>query len=100
MSELEHKETMEATKLKVHFVPTGSAPILKKAKFQIPGDHKFGSLTMFLRRMLKLDSGQSLFIYCNSAFIPSPDESLSDLHESFALRDELVLNYCLQEAWG
>jgi ubiquitin-like protein ATG12 len=100
MSDVEHKETVEVTKFKVHFVPTGSAPILKKSKFQFPGDQQFISLTLSLRKMLKLDSSQSLFIYCNSAFIPSPDESLRDLHESFALRDELILNYCLQEAWG
>jgi ubiquitin-like protein ATG12 len=87
-------------KVKVHFVATGSAPILKKTKFHIPADQRFVSVSGFLRKMLKLESGQSLFLYCNSAFVPSPEELLHDLNDSFSVRDELVVHYSLQEAWG
>lgn len=87
-------------KVKVHFVATGSAPILKKTKFHINAAERFVSVSGFLRKMLKLECGQSLFLYCNSAFVPSPDELLQDLNDSFSVRDELVLHYSLQEAWG
>ncbi|KAI2490055.1 hypothetical protein MHU86_24523 [Fragilaria crotonensis] len=87
-------------KVKVHFVAAGSAPILKKTKFHIPAHQRFISVSGFLRKMLKLESGQSLFLYCNSAFVPSPDELLQDLNDAFSVRDELVLHYSLQEAWG
>ena len=95
-------ENLKATqaKVKVHFVAAGAAPIMKKTKFQISADQRFASVTTFLRKMLKLDAGQSLFLYCNSAFVPSPDELLLDLNDSFAVRDELVIHYSLQEAWG
>lgn len=87
-------------KVKVHFVPVGSAPIMKKNKFQIGADQRFASVSSFLRRVLKLEAGRSLFLYCNSAFCPSPDELLSDLKDCFSVRDELVIHYSLQEAWG
>jgi ubiquitin-like protein ATG12 len=92
--------TTTHSKVKVHFLAAGAAPVMKKTKFQISADQRFASVAVFLRKMLKLDAGQSLFLYCNSAFVPSPDELLQDLNDSFAVRDELVIHYSLQEAWG
>lgn len=42
----------------------------------------------------------SLFLYVNSAFVPSPTEQIGDLYDCFGMRDELVIHYSLQEAWG
>lgn len=49
-----------------------------------------------------LDSfhSSSLFLYCNQAFVPSPDARLGDLRDCFHVRDELKIHYALQEAWG
>ena len=88
-------------KVKVHFVAVGSAPIMKKTKFQIGADQRFATVTTFLRKILKMTgSGGSLFLYCNSAFVPSPDELVGDLSDCFSIREELVIYYSLQEAWG
>eukprot|EP00549_Striatella_unipunctata_P003550 CAMPEP_0118708332 /NCGR_PEP_ID=MMETSP0800-20121206/21811_1 /TAXON_ID=210618 ORGANISM="Striatella unipunctata, Strain CCMP2910" /NCGR_SAMPLE_ID=MMETSP0800 /ASSEMBLY_ACC=CAM_ASM_000638 /LENGTH=108 /DNA_ID=CAMNT_0006611479 /DNA_START=132 /DNA_END=458 /DNA_ORIENTATION=+ len=92
--------TTPPKKVKVHFCAVGSAPLMKKNKFQIGSEQSFSAVTGFLRRMLKLDAGASLFLYCNSAFCPGPDEALSDLDDCFSIRGELVINYSLQEAWG
>jgi ubiquitin-like protein ATG12 len=94
-------EEKSLDKVKVHFVAVGSAPIMKKTKFQIGADQRFAAVIAFLRKMLKLPSnGSSLFLYCNSAFVPGPDELVGDLKECFGVRDELVVHYSLQEAWG
>ena len=94
-------DTTTSDKVKIHFVPVGSAPIMKKTKFQIGADQRFASVNAFLRRMLKLQStGSSLFLYCSSAFVPGPDELVGDLRDCFSVRDELVIHYSLQEAWG
>jgi ubiquitin-like protein ATG12 len=96
-------EAFLAAKVKVHFVAVGSAPIMKKTKFQIGADQRFATVTAFLRKMLRLqDAGNSssLFLYCQSAFVPGPDELVGDLKASFSVRDELVIHYSLQEAWG
>lgn len=88
-------------KVKVHFVAVGSAPIMKKTKFQIGAEQRFAAVTTFLRKMLKLSgSGSSLFLYCNSAFVPAPDELVGDLNDCFSIRGELVIHYSIQEAWG
>jgi len=91
-------------KIKVHFVPVGNAPIMKRTKFQIGTDgreKKFASLNVFLRKILKLTPDQALFLYLNAAFVPNSTESLRDLNDCFATaRGELVIHYALQEAWG
>ena len=42
------------------------------------------------------NNGSSLFLYCNSAFVPGPDELVGDLRDCFNVRGELVINYALQ----
>lgn len=89
-------------KVKVHFVAVGNAPILKKSKFKLDADQQFAFVTSSLRRTLKLtdSAAPSLLLYCNAAFVPSPDERLGDLCECFSVRGELVIHYSLKEAWG
>ena len=90
-------------KVKVHFVAVGSAPIMKKTKFQISADQRFSAVVAFLRKMLKMrnnDNGSSLFLYVQSAFVPSHEELIGDLRDCFSVQDELVIHYSLQEAWG
>jgi len=86
-----------SSKVKVHLVAVGSAPILKKTKFQISADQRFASVIQFVRKMLKVDT---VFLYCHSAFVPAPDQLVGDLRDCLAVRDELVIHYSLQEAWG
>jgi ubiquitin-like protein ATG12 len=99
------------TKIKVHFVPVGNAPLLKKSKFLMSSSDEFAAASSFLRKLLKLDVNhddgnnhdmqqqQPLFLYIHS-FEPSPDQSMSDLMDCFGVRGELVLRYSLMEAWG
>ena len=112
-------------KIKVHLVAVGSAPILKKSKFLMNRTDNFGVAISFLRKRLKLgdtnsnsgssttaagsnaggsaatsSSSSSLFLYINSAFVPSPTEQIGDLYDCFGMREELVIHYSLQEAWG
>eukprot|EP00985_Skeletonema_marinoi_P029423 scaffold27810_cov153-Skeletonema_marinoi.AAC.3 len=92
-------------KIKVHLVAVGSAPILKKNKFLMNRTDNFGVAISFLRKRLKLNnnnstSTSSLFLYVNSAFVPCPTEQIGDLYDCFGMREELVIHYSLQEAWG
>lgn len=87
-------------KVKVHFVPVGSAPMMKKTKFQLAANQKFANVQSRLRTMLKLPTSESLFMYLSSAFCPGPDQLMGDLEEVFATRGELIVHYSIQEAWG
>jgi ubiquitin-like protein ATG12 len=106
-----HPPAVSCSKVKVHFVAVGNAPILKKSKFKIDPNVKFGYVINSLRRTLSLDSTtssssspaqpkSSLFLYCNAAFVSSPDERLGDLNDCFSIRGELVIHNSLKEAWG
>lgn len=48
------------------------------------------------------NTASSLFVYVNSAFVPSPTENIGDLYDCFGMKNngELILHYSLQEAWG
>lgn len=97
----ENNETKKSEKIKVHLVAVGSAPILKKSKFLMNSDDRFVVAITFLRKILKLSpSNSSLFLYVNAAFVPSPEERIGDLFDCFGSRGELVIHYCMQEAWG
>lgn len=91
-----------ATKVKVHFVAAGSAPILKKSKFLMSADDRFAVAATFLRKRIGLEGkGSSVLLYVNAAFVPSPEERVGDLYACFSSeRGELVVHYSLQEAWG
>jgi hypothetical protein len=96
--------TAAAKKVKLHFRPVGSAPILKMLKFEVLSHLPFSQVTMFLRKKLREATGdKSLptpFVFCNQAFCPSPDQNIGDLFLSFAVAKELQLHYSFQEAWG
>lgn len=106
-----HPPAVSCSKVKVHFVAVGNAPILKKSKFTIDPNVKFGYVINSLRGTLSLGSTtssssspaqpkSSLFLYCNAAFVSSPDERLGDLNDCFSIRGELVIHNSLKEAWG
>mmetsp|Transcript_12553 Transcript_12553/g.39850 ORF Transcript_12553/g.39850 Transcript_12553/m.39850 type:complete len:102 (+) Transcript_12553:65-370(+) len=88
------------TKVKIHFKAVGNAPIMRKKTFMINGKEKFRALEVFLRNELGVPPQERLFLYCDSAFAPSPDEPLLDLHQCFASRGELIVNYSLTGAYG
>jgi ubiquitin-like protein ATG12 len=54
----------------------------------------------FLRRALQLSPSDSLYVYCNAAFVPHPADRVADMAASFAAGDELILNYSLTPAYG
>ncbi|CBJ33065.1 Autophagy-related protein 12 [Ectocarpus siliculosus] len=86
-------------KVKVHFKPIANAPILRKSKFQVNSAWNCSELEASLRSMLQISDTTPLFLYCNSAFEPSPDQSLSDLYKCFNVNKELLMNYSITEAW-
>nr|CCA20715.1 hypothetical protein PITG_10650 [Albugo laibachii Nc14] len=90
----------EGPKVTLHFVAVGNAPILQKTKFTIDANDTLSVVYDFLRKQLKLKLSDALFIYCNRAFAPAPDQSLLDLQKCFSVDNVLVLNYSLTHAWG
>ena len=84
----------------VSFRHTGSAPVLRQQKFKVRADQRFALVGDLLRQQLGLAPAELLFLYCNSAFAPPPDELVRDVAQCFAVEGVLVLNYCTTPAWG
>src|ERR1700722_12938470 len=78
----------------VHFKAVGSAPLLKQSKFRVSKDQSFSALADFLRKQLKYTPREPLFLYINSLFAPSMDETLSNLFDVQSSLFILDLVFC------
>lgn len=58
----------------------GSAPILPRQTYQISSTQRFEQVVTFVRRLLKVKSHDSVFLYVNSVFAPALDEVVGNLH--------------------
>ena len=76
---------------------TGDAPILKQNKFKITSSDCFEKVVGFLSNQL---GKKQIFVYLNSAFTPSYDETVANLYSWHGVEGKLVVNYALQQAWG
>lgn len=88
------------TKVQILLQATGDAPILKRKKWMVHRDQNIASIINFTKKSIKMDPSESLFIYVNQSFAPSPDTTLKVLYDSFSTNGSLVLNYCKTQAWG
>ena len=87
-------------KVDVLLKATGDAPIMKKKKWSVDPDKTVGWVITFIRRYLKLQDSESLFLYVNQAFAPAPDQVIKNLCECFSSDGKLVLYYAKSQAWG
>ncbi|XP_023212534.1 ubiquitin-like protein ATG12 [Centruroides sculpturatus] len=87
-------------KINILLKATADAPIMKKKKWAVESTHKIGWIIEFIRRYLKLDESESLFLYVNQAFAPSPDQEVRNIYECFGSDGKLVLHYAKTQAWG
>ncbi|CAH2006345.1 unnamed protein product [Acanthoscelides obtectus] len=92
----------EHTKQKVDILlkPTGNAPIMKKKKWTVDSDKKIGWIIEFVKKYLKLEPNEKLFLYVNQTFAPSPDQVVKNLYDCYSTEGKLVLHYCKTQAWG
>lgn len=87
-------------KIDILLKATGDAPIMTKRKWAVAPSKKVGGIIEFIRKYLKSDASESLFIYVNQSFAPSPDVEIGTLYDCFGSDGKLVLHYCRSQAWG
>merc|ERR1712227_525039 len=88
------------SKVEVRLMATGDAPIMKQKNYKVDNEKKIEWIIAFIRKYLKLEDSESLFVYVNQAFSPSPDQSVGNLCECFGSEGKLVLYYSKTQAWG
>lgn len=95
-------ETGKSDKVKIDILlkATGNAPIMKKKKWAVDAEKHIGWVIEFVKKYLKLEPEEKLFMYVNQTFAPSPDQLIKNLYECFGTDGKLVLHYCKSQAWG
>ncbi|KAJ6787368.1 hypothetical protein PWT90_06296 [Aphanocladium album] len=88
-------------KVVVRFKAVGSAPQLAQDVCKISAARRFEEVVRYLRRKLRCKDTESVFLYVNSAFAPSLDEVVGNLHQCFKSgQDQLVVAYSMTPAFG
>ena len=90
----------QKTKIDVLLKAAGDAPIMKEKKWAVDANKPVAYLSEFIRKYIKCEPSESLFLYVNQTFVPSPDQVISNLFECFGTDGKLVLHYCKSQAWG
>lgn len=98
--EAEKKPQVKSQKIEVRLQAAGDAPIMKQKNYKVDGDKQISWILAFIRKYLKLDSTDALFLYVNQAFSPSPDQTVCNLAECFGSDNKLVLYYSRSQCWG
>ncbi|EDO48009.1 predicted protein [Nematostella vectensis] len=87
-------------KVEVLLKAAGDAPIMKRKKWAVEGSKTVAYLIEFIRKYIRCEPSESLFLYVGQAFAPSPDQLVSNLYNCFGADGKLVLHYCKSQAWG
>ncbi|XP_056397982.1 ubiquitin-like protein ATG12 [Hyla sarda] len=87
-------------KIDVLLKAVGDTPIMKNKKWTIERTRTVQGLMFFIKKYLKMEASEQMFIYVNQSFAPSPDQEVGILYECFGSDGKLVLHYCKSQAWG
>lgn len=87
-------------KIDVLLKAVGDTPIMKNKKWTIERNRTVQGLMDFIKKYLKMETSEQMFIYVNQSFAPSPDQEVGILYECFGSDGKLVLHYCKSQAWG
>ena len=78
----------------------GAPPALTRDKWNVTRDKTIGAITNFVKKPLKMEAHQTLFMYVKQTFSPSADVEVGKLYDCFGSDGQLVLHFCMTEAWG
>ncbi|XP_066462265.1 ubiquitin-like protein ATG12 [Eleutherodactylus coqui] len=96
------EEPLSETKRKIDVLlkAVGDTAIMKNRKWTIERTRTVQGLMDFIKKYLKMEASEQMFIYINQSFAPSPDQEVGVLYECFGSDGKLVLHYCKSQAWG
>lgn len=89
-----------SNKVEILLNPAGGAPILKKKKFTLERSKTIKWLIEWLKKYMKLDIKEQLFLYVNQEFAPSLDTEIGTIFDCFGIRNTVIFHYCITPAWG
>lgn len=93
-------EEESPAKIEILLKAVGNAPILKKKKFLLERTKNMHYIIEWLKKYMKLETKEQLFLYVNQEFAPSPDAEIGTIYDCFRTGNNVILHYCTTPAWG
>ncbi|KAK0617234.1 ubiquitin-like autophagy protein Apg12-domain-containing protein [Immersiella caudata] len=88
-------------KVIVRFRAVGSTPSLNRQVVKVNSTYKFEAVVAHLRKQLKVQETDSVFLYINSTFAPALDEVVGNLWRCFKdSNSHLNVSYSMTPAFG
>ncbi|KAK3316228.1 ubiquitin-like autophagy protein Apg12-domain-containing protein [Apodospora peruviana] len=88
-------------KIVVRFRSVGAVPTLRRELVKVVSAHKFEAVVTYLRKALKVQETESVFLYINSTFAPALDEVVGNLWRCFKdSNNQLNVSYSMTPAFG
>ncbi|KAL2266191.1 hypothetical protein VTJ83DRAFT_5543 [Remersonia thermophila] len=88
-------------KIVVRFKPVGSAPAVRRELVRVSSAQRFETVVAYLRKTLRVQEHESVFLYVNSTFAPALDEVVGNLWRCFKDSNEhLIVAYSMTPAFG
>jgi len=76
-------------------------PEIEKTKFLIPGDLTIGQFIYVVRKRVKLNETDSLFLFINDKILPLTSSLISSVYEEHQDEDGfLYISYCNENVFG
>lgn len=87
-------------KIEINLKAVGNAPILKRRKFLLDRSKNVKFIIEWLKKYMKLESKDQIFLYVNQEFAPSPDADIGTIYDCFKTGNSVIFYYCITPAWG
>ena len=87
-------------KIEILLKAVGNAPILRKKKFLLDRNRNVHYIHDWLKKYMKLEPSEQLFLYINQEFAPSPDAEIGTIYDCFKTNNHVIFHYCTTPAWG
>ena len=74
---------------------------IQKNKWLVEGDLTIGQFLLTIRRQIKIDASESIFIFINNSYLPGNSETISEVYDKYKDTDGfLYMTYSKEVAYG
>jgi len=80
---------------------TSLLPISNKKKYLLPSNLTIGQFILIIRKQIKLESSNAIFLFVDNNIIPQTIETIEKLYSKYADKDGfLYITYCSENTFG
>ena len=74
---------------------------IERSKFLVPGDLTIGQFICIVRKRIKLNETESVFLFINNNTVPATSSTIASIYEEYKDEDGfLYITYCNENEFG